>query len=49
MSTAINNRIVFAAIAAASFIALVVLSNPAILSAVSVAAGGSAGTTPGTG
>ena len=48
MSTAINNRIVFAAVAAASFIALVVLSNPAILSAVSIAAGGAADTSPGT-
>ena len=49
MSTTINNRIVFTVIAVASFIALVVLSNPAILSAVSVAAGGSADTSPVTG
>ena len=49
MSNVINNRIVFAAVSAASFIALVVLSNPTIISAVSVAVGGSAGPGPNTG
>ena len=49
MSNVINNRIVFAAVSVASFVALVVLSNPAILGAVSVAAGGSADPGPGLG
>ena len=38
-ASVLYNRIVFAAVSVASFVALVVLSNPAILGAVSIAAG----------